>query len=79
MHSKPVRWALLVLLGAVSAAPADEREQETESGPSMEMLEFLGEWETDRGQWFDPLWLADVAQTEPEPERTQTTEGEGDD
>ena len=23
--------------------------------PSMEFLEFLGEWENDRGEWVDPL------------------------
>ncbi len=24
------------------------------SGPSLELLEFLGEWETDEGHWIDP-------------------------
>ncbi len=31
---------------AVSGAP---------SGPSLEFLEFLGEWEADNGEWMDPL------------------------
>jgi len=30
-------------------AQKDDKEQ-----PSMEMLEFLGGWETDKGEWIDP-------------------------
>ena len=25
--------------------------------PSTELLEFLGEWETKQGEWFDPFWI----------------------
>ena len=25
--------------------------------PSTELLEFLGEWETREGEWFNPLWI----------------------
>ena len=25
--------------------------------PSTELLEFLGEWDTKEGDWFDPLWI----------------------
>jgi len=28
-----------------------------ESKPSMEFLEFLGEWETEEGEWIDPVEL----------------------
>jgi hypothetical protein len=28
-----------------------------DSAPSMELLEFLGEWETDDGEWLDPIKL----------------------
>ena len=27
------------------------------SMPSMELLEFLGEWETEDGEWIDPILL----------------------
>ncbi len=26
-----------------------------DSRPEMELLEFIGEWETPDGEWFDPL------------------------
>ena len=25
--------------------------------PSTELLEFLGEWETKEGKWFNPMWI----------------------
>jgi len=28
--------------------------------PSLELLEFLGEWETDDGEWVDPEVVADI-------------------
>ena len=28
--------------------------EETETGPSMEFLEFLGTWESSDGEWVDP-------------------------
>jgi hypothetical protein len=34
-----------------------------EETPSVELLEFLGEWETSQGQWVDPLEL-DTRQAE---------------
>lgn len=47
----PVEWLVLTLfLGTAEAA-----EPESETVPSLEMLEFLGEWQTADGQWFDPL------------------------
>jgi len=42
---------LLVILPAISAA---------EDMPSMEFLEFLGEWETEEGDWIDPGTLVDT-------------------
>ena len=30
---------------------------EVAAPPSMELLEFLGEWETDDGEWLDPTKL----------------------
>ena len=32
-----------------------EEETNTESMPSVEFLEFLGEWETEQGEWLDPV------------------------
>ena len=45
--------ALIVVL--LSAAPVMAKEQKTkEEQPSLELLEFLGEWQTKDGVWFDP-------------------------
>jgi len=43
----------LLPTGEVVAAEA-ERQPREEGQPSMEMLEFLGEWQTGEGVWFDP-------------------------
>lgn len=42
-------FPLLLLAGSV---PAEEM------SPSMELLEFLGEWENENGEWVDPEELA---------------------
>lgn len=34
-------------------------EQKEESAISIELLEFLGEWETDDGDWVDPMEFDD--------------------
>lgn len=47
---------ILCLLPA--AVPADEPEtKQDDTSPSLELLEFLGAWETPEGQWVDPLSL----------------------
>lgn len=53
------------LLASGSAKPAETAD--------VEMLEFLGNFETQDGQWLDPLSLddRDPAQSNPEREETQ--------
>jgi hypothetical protein len=52
-----------LLAGATLATAQEEgpdgREERTaqETAPSAELLEFLGEWETDEGHWIDPTLL----------------------
>jgi hypothetical protein len=36
-----------------------EEQMTNETMPSMDFLEFLGEWETEQGEWIDPLELED--------------------
>jgi len=54
----PVRWlsglALLIAL-QMSIACAAEADTKTDTQPDADLLEFLGEWETPDGAWFDPL------------------------
>ncbi len=41
-----------------------------QSMPSLELLEFLGDWETENGQWIDPQDLDQI----PLPEQDQENE-----
>lgn len=45
-------YAMLLLLSMTQLFA--EEETNTESMPSVEFLEFLGEWETEQGEWIDP-------------------------
>lgn len=29
-------------------------------GPSLQLLEFLGEWETENGEWLDPMEMKSI-------------------
>lgn len=40
--------------------PAAETDIDTDTEPSLELLEFLGEWQTDDGDWVDPASLLSV-------------------
>jgi hypothetical protein len=55
--------AVLLAQEAVLATPAPNPEPQAadvqEETPSIEFLEFLGEWETDEGEWIAPEELAD--------------------
>lgn len=49
--------------GGLTAETADE-------SPSMELLEFLADWETDDGQWIDPEEINEIDLQVPEEEDT---------
>ena len=59
---------ILVLIAPAAPVWCDEtasavfsEAEDTDSGaPSMELLEFLGSWETDDGEWVDPDLLEDT-------------------
>ncbi len=62
----------LVLLSANPLAA----EQTTPASPGIELLEFLGEWETDDGEWVNPMSLyGDRIRAEVEAERYSETKG----
>jgi len=69
--------AALALL-PLSEALADSQNSEK---PSLEFLEFLGEFETEDGLWVDPLTLLDnnVAETETEIKIEAESSNEGQD
>ncbi len=69
-------WNTILLLGLLSspalaqepgqvrqAIPPEEAEM-----PSLELLEFLGDWEMEDGEWIDPEELEQIAITDQEQE-----------
>ena len=73
----PVRiWVLVLLILIVLPAVGLGQDQQQHSTtivydddasmPSMELLEFLGEWETEDGEWVDPILLDEMLSPERE-------------
>ena len=64
------RWlliaALWILIGpsSISCRAQEADAEPAGDAPSMALLEFLGEWETPDGEWFDPMefepWSLDM-------------------
>ena len=52
---------LLVLMANVAEADSQKKDQQEQEKPSLELLEFLGEWETDSGKWIDPSAMDQIA------------------
>jgi len=48
----------LIMICSTMPLLAEEQVQ-NEEVPSMDFLEFLGEWETEEGDWIDPVELED--------------------
>jgi hypothetical protein len=65
MNAKAVSaWLVgLCFTAATQAAP----EKSNDAPPSLELLEFLGEWQTSKGELIDPLQLQDVEAPEANP------------
>ncbi|MCG7874478.1 MAG: hypothetical protein N0C81_13415 [Candidatus Thiodiazotropha lotti] len=63
MNRIQAEWSLLLFL-TTSAVLAGEAQSGTEEPPSMELLEFLGGFETPEGDWLDPLLLVDDRQAQ---------------
>ncbi len=54
----PAEWILLYALLAVAPSMADDAPPEP--APPVEMLEFLGDWQTAKGESVDPAQFADT-------------------
>lgn len=65
-------WGTILLLGLLNSPVfAQEPEQarkksEDAEMPSLEFLEFLGDWETEDGEWIDPEEMEQIALTDQE-------------
>ncbi|MCH6582456.1 MAG: hypothetical protein IH808_05490 [Proteobacteria bacterium] len=53
----PVDWLVMGLVATMAFAEPELVDPDLES--DLELLEFLGSWETDDGEWIDPTMLAD--------------------
>jgi hypothetical protein len=75
MPGKARLWSTVLLLGLLSSpALAQEPDQNREATeememPSLELLEFLGDWETEDGEWIDPEELEQIVVTDQEQEQ----------
>ena len=53
-------WSLVLMLTVSSADAADQHGTDAQAeAPPLALLEFLGQWETDDGEWMDPQALED--------------------
>ena len=70
-------WSTILLLGLLSsptfAQEPDQAGSEESEIPSLELLEFLGDWETDDGEWIDPEELEQIALSDQEQEKHEDT------
>lgn len=58
-HAAVLPLALMLLM-VTGARAADQQSGDVQAGaPPLELLEFLGQWETDDGEWIDPQELED--------------------
>lgn len=51
---------------AESEQTSKRQEEKSPEIPSLEFLEFLGEWETEDGRWIDPEELDQISLPDPE-------------
>jgi len=50
-------YQLCILSLSLTGSSLAWTKQEQQSAPDIELLEFLGEWETDDGEWVNPMSL----------------------
>ena len=56
---RPAKWLVLCGVMLLSPIPVSAEEPEPLTKQDLEFLEFLGEWETDEGQWINPMDFTD--------------------
>ena len=61
-----------MIIGTGFAAENDIREE----NPSLEFLEFLGSFETENGQWIDPMEIDDLLKSHVQKEITEESNDE---
>lgn len=61
MSTKRASWLAAAILLCPAMAAAGRDRPAVEAPPSLELLEFLGEWETKDGDWVDPMQFVSPA------------------
>ena len=56
------RYSAAVMLLMLASLQCAAEEAANNEAPSMEMLEFLGRWETTDGKWVDPTRMDELNQ-----------------
>lgn len=86
LQSISERSLLLVCMATIASNSHAAENEPIESAPDLEFLEFLGQFETDAGEWIDPDSLLTEefsglleASTEAETESNSTTDSSNDD
>lgn len=71
----PVESLLIGLVVVVATSePQIVESEESDPLPEIELLEFLGSWETDSGEWVDPTVWVDEPEVLPEPQEQEKHE-----
>ncbi len=65
-RTKAEGLTLFLLIAGSGLLSADEPSMPPQESPSMELLEFLGGFETPEGEWFDPLLMVEETQSQAE-------------
>jgi hypothetical protein len=68
---KTVELFAMTWLATSVGAHAQEPPHTDDAVPSMELLEFLGEWQTAKGEFVDPLQMQDPEFLEAEPKGSE--------
>jgi len=50
-------WLLCITTSLLCAVPTYTVADEAEESPDLEMLEYLGEWQSDDDPWLDPVGM----------------------
>ncbi len=58
----PVDWLVMGFVATMAFVEPELVDPDLEL--DLELLEFLGSWETDDGEWIDPTMLADEPETD---------------
>jgi hypothetical protein len=72
-----VRAKAVLIAATLCVLPAAAIAEDAADAPDMQLLEFLGEWETAQGKWIDPMDLPSDSTGEKTKVKAETKGSEG--